>query len=507
MIRFLLIAIGLFFLGTPVDAAWHEASSDHFVIYADDSPEDLRQFADRLERYHAALSAQMRPNVAKPSPSNRVTVYVVRNSKDVQKLLGVPASSNIRGFYIPRAGGSFAIVPKLESSGSAVSMSEIVLFHEYAHHFMYGTSSVAFPRWFSEGFAEFYATSKFEKDGSVGLGLPANHRGAELGLAANVPLPLLLDTAGYLKKKSTGRDEFYGKSWGLFHYLRFDKDRKGQLAKYLTQVLAGKSELDAANESFGDLKLLERDLDRYLKQRRLHYIKLEASSLKVGDIQIRPLDAGQNAIMPLVIQSKRGVNDEQAKELVPQVRAVAAKFPQNAAVLSALAEAEFDSGNDEAAINAADRSLAMDASNVNALLQKAYAMERQAKNDKLPGNKPWSQVRVQFAKVNKVENDHPIPLMRYYMTFRENGDEPTKLAIEGLEWALTLAPFDPGLRLTVARQQIEDGRKDQAIATLQPLAYSPHESGLTKVAQEMIKRAQSGDTSNEDEDTGTAESE
>ena len=45
--------------------------------------------------------------------------------------------------------------------------------HEYAHHFMAENAPYLVPRWYGEGFAEYFATAKFETDGTVGLGLPA----------------------------------------------------------------------------------------------------------------------------------------------------------------------------------------------------------------------------------------------------------------------------------------------------------------------------------------------
>ena len=33
----------------PAAAAWHQAQSKHFIIYADESPRELAEFATRLE--------------------------------------------------------------------------------------------------------------------------------------------------------------------------------------------------------------------------------------------------------------------------------------------------------------------------------------------------------------------------------------------------------------------------------------------------------------------------
>ena len=41
--------------GPPAAAAWHKASTAHFIIYADESPDKLRAFATRLEKFDKAV--------------------------------------------------------------------------------------------------------------------------------------------------------------------------------------------------------------------------------------------------------------------------------------------------------------------------------------------------------------------------------------------------------------------------------------------------------------------
>ena len=42
-------------LAAPASAAWQKTSSAHFVIYADESPDKLREFATRLEKFDKAV--------------------------------------------------------------------------------------------------------------------------------------------------------------------------------------------------------------------------------------------------------------------------------------------------------------------------------------------------------------------------------------------------------------------------------------------------------------------
>ncbi len=470
-----------------VSASWQEASSDHFVVYADQKESEVRAFTDRLERFHNAMAGQLNVENTKPSPSNRVTIYFVRNEKEVQKISG---SKNrfLGGFYIPRAGGSVAFVPEVDDVSARASGYELTLLHEYAHHFMYSNSSTAYPRWLSEGFAEFFASAKFEKNGDVGIGLPAQHRSYELQTAKRVPIEQILDTAEYEAKKSKQYDAFYGQSWALFHYLHFEPTRNGQMRNYLGAIKNGQSEIEAARSAFGDLKKLEKELDRYLMKRLMSYRKLSGDGLKPGPITIRPLSMGEAAIMPVLMQSKRGVDDEGAAELLPLARKIAAQFPADAAVMAALSEAEFDAGNNKEAIAAADKAVAIDSKRVNAIIQKGYAMARlaaDAEDEKVA----WKNVRKQFVAVNKIEVDHPIPLIEYYKSYKNEGENPTKIAVDGLEWALAMSPFDQGLRWMTANQQMEDKRFAEAVLTLGPLAANPHDPSNSAEAQKLLDHA------------------
>ena len=489
MRRVLTTAAALFwFVSGDALADWHEASSDHFVIYADESEKEIRKYSDRLERYYSAMSVLLPTKDIKPSPSNRVTIYVVRSERIVRKLYGSGTDSRyVRGFYLPRAGGSLAIIPPIDVSGSNASESELVLLHEYAHHFMSENATYLVPRWYVEGYAEYFATAKFESDGAVGLGLAAQHRAYELLdlEVRDVSIERLLDAKLYTAQKTKSYDNFYGRSWLLFHYLFTDDARRKQLVDYLNRLNQGEAELAAATAALGDLKALDKALDSYLKKRFL-YIRIPPHRLSVGQITVRRLNEGEAASMPVRIRSKRGVNEQTAAEVVLEAREVAAKYPDEPAVQAALAEAEYDAGNDEAAVLAADKALAAAPGNMTALIQKGYALTRTA--GKAKTDEAWRAARRHFVSVNKIENDHPIPLMYFYLGFLQTDKEPTKIAVDGLEWALELAPYDGNLRMLVASRQMEDKRFAEAIRTIRPLAYNPH-AGADNPAIALLEKA------------------
>jgi tetratricopeptide (TPR) repeat protein len=479
----------LLLVAPTANAEWLEVSSDHFVIYSEQNEALTKRFAERLERFHAAMAFVFSKPPSRPGPSNRVTVYVVSSTAKVRDVVGT-SNRFLAGVYIPRAGASVALIPKLRNASNFDPLGETTLYHEYAHHFMIATLTArAFPRWFTEGFAEFFSSVQFKEDGSVVLGAPSNSRAAEIWTETRVPLRTLLSFDGTAKNAKPGYNSFYGQSWLLFHYLQMAKERAGELTKYQSLLAINHSALEAAEGAFGDLGKLKKDLDSYLKRRQLNVMIVADAALEVGAIAVRKVSPGEEAMMPIIIESNVGVTLEEARNLVSKARKVAALHPDDPAVLEALAEAEFDADNDAAAIAAADRALAIDPKRINAHIQKGYAMFRQAESGALP-KESWKDVRRQFIKANSVENDNPIPLMRFYMSYLNQGERPTKNAIDGLEWAMHLAPFDESLRWLVAQQMVADKRDSDAAQTLAPLAYSPHPGEHTDEARQLLKEVE-----------------
>lgn len=113
-------------------------------------------------------------------------------------------------------------------------------------------------------------------------------------------------------------------------------------------------------------------------------------------------------------------------------------------------------------------------------------------------------MRIQFVKANKVEHDHPVPLLRNYLTYVEQGERPTDNAIAGLEWAMQLAPFDASLRWRVAQQMISDQRLREAVQTLGPLAYSPHPGEHTEQSRQLLQDIEARIASGQETSPGKA---
>lgn len=493
MIRKLLTAASLVAASWPgiANAAWQQATSKHFIVYADDKPEKITAFTERLEKFDKALRIFRGMEEAPVADADRVRVYMVGDVRAIARLAG-KGMSNVAGFYEPRVGGPVAFVPRDAPKSSDYDLdAQSILFHEYAHHFMFTTfPSAVFPAWLVEGFAEFNATAIFNKDGSVTIGQAPGYRAWSM-VDSSVPAPRLIQLdPGKLTDQQT--DTLYARGWLLTHFLMFEPSRKGQLAQYIAAINAGKKADDAA-AVFGDLKKLDRDMTAYVSRPKIIVANVPAAKLTIDPIILRPLGAGEAAVMPALIQSTRGVDETSAQAVVKLARKLAAPFPNDAGAQNELAEAELDAGNLDAADAAATRALAADPKSIHALIYKGLISSAQLAKAKDKDPAHWRAARHWFVDANKIDPDNPRPLMLFYTSFLMADLPPTKNAEDGLITAYQQAPFAFDLRMTAAGILLKRGDKDGARTALLPVAYSPHRAAYAAVALKVLGAIDGGD--------------
>lgn len=471
MIRRVMLATVVLAAAGPARAEWLEATSRHFVVFADGRPAEVQKMATDLERFDAVI--RRFHNIPDPddAASNRVTVYVSSNVAAVQRLYG-KAGSNVYGFYVPRASGSVAFTPKNSGSGPGDLSARIVLFHEYAHHFMLGNYAIAYPGWFSEGYAEFVSTMTFEKDYAQ-LGVAAQHRA--WGLYGTSQMTVRDLFAADTKHLSPERNNaLYARGWLLTHYIIFDEARRKTLGTYLALLNAGKPSMAAATEAFGDLGALNRALDGYLAKSRIPGVRIPYSVLPEPRVAVRPLSRGAAALMGDRMISERGVGRERAAEVFARAAPIAAANPDDAEAQGWFAEMAYDAGRDAEAEAAADRALTVDPKSTQALLYKARVHLRRAAAAKSTNPAVWAEARGWIIKANRLDPDAAEPLAMFYRSFRMAHETPRKSAIAGLRRAFELMPQDGRLRFTYAAQLIAEKDYATAATVLRPIAFDPH---------------------------------
>jgi len=465
----------------PASAAWQQAESRHFVIYSEQKPDELKAYAERLERFDQAVRVARGMKDPALTESGKLTVFVLKNGDAIEAILGAQGSG-IAGFYLPQASGAVAFVNRAKSSDKFDLSGETVFFHEYLHHLMLQQSDLALPSWLVEGFAEFFATAKIEDDGSVTLGYVPEYRSLGLFNLRGLTMEEMLGATD----RNIDAEEWeltYGRGWLLAHYLTFDKPRRGQLGRYITGIQRGEPAIDSARAAFGDLKILGRELDAYLKEKRHSGIGIPAAKLVVGPVALRTLSPAENAVLPLRMKLAIGYKKRFLGKLLSDARSVASTYPADAPALTALSSAEFDSKHYDLALAAANRALAADANLRDAMIAKGQAALELAKANPKAAN--WKDIRSGLTRANRLDPDDAEPLMLFYQSFAAEGVPATRNAVTGLAYAHGLVPQDDEVRMLLVRQLIGDGNFASAEKMYGPIAYDPH-AGKARQARMLV---------------------
>ncbi len=490
--RRLCLLISVVFFAAPAHAEWWEARTDHFIIYSQDDERDTRKFATQLERYDNALrslqSVKFKPLTA---DWQRVTIFRLGDVKDIGRLAH---ADGVAGFYKPELiPVEFTPVRDSKELGSITARlrdsrtdldPKSVLFHEYAHHFMFQYFPAGYPSWYVEAFAETLATIDLHDDGSFHLGNPPQWRSDDLfhSMLTTTPQSLLASTA---KPDFEDFYSYYSLGWLMNHYLTFEPTRRGQLQTYLKLVDEGVPSGDAARKAFGDLDKLAAEITRYKNKGRLYGADVKPANVTAPSVAMRKLGDDEEAAIAIRVRSKAGVTHAEAGGVAADARDAARRFPNSVPVQLALYEAEFDAEHLDAAQAAADRALQLKPDSIDALIDKGQVLLEKGKKDKqyLP------QARTFLAQAHDIDPHHPAPLLYNYLTYWYSGQPIPESAAIGLEQAYLAAPHDRDLRLVLSRQLLSEKKGDLARDILLPLALNPHESKGKKNLHAVVELA------------------
>lgn len=455
----------------PAQAEWRQARTEHFILTVDDTEENARDFAQRLERFDAGLRLLYDVKDNPDQAFRPITIYALREDT-YNKACGCPG---VLGYYNPLARGSYIVsfyAPKVDQKAKIGQWSsQVVLLHEYSHHFMYSNYPVAYPLWFSEGFAEFNANTTFEDDGSMIIGYPANYRAEGLTSGARISLKQMLDPGhvGYPDDITL----IYSRGWLLTHMLILRSDRAGQLSKYLTAMNRGAEPIDAAVKAFGDLKKLDVELDLYRRGKLAAPLRIPAG--KPVTATVTTMTPGQGALVPSYIAiTSGGVYKTYRQRYAIEGEAIAKRYPDDALLQAQVAEMEYSAGRLDKADAAADRALALQPDLSIAMIVKGRVAVALASTNKVTDPKVWAAARAWYLKANRIAPNTVMPLYLFHASFVAAKTKPTPSAAKALMRAAALAPESNEIRMAVARQALADGDGPTAARALQPLAFAPH---------------------------------
>lgn len=496
---------------------WKEAESDHFLIYSDGDEKYLNKLSGRLEAVHYLLT--IATGMQQPADGSivKVKVFAVGDVADVRRLIGDPQSP-AAGYYDAQLAGALSVIPR--DSGSSGSFSaELILFHEYAHHFMLQYQAAVYPAWYVEGFAEIVGTASFERPGVITYGKAAKHRESELRYTKRYPAAKLVD--GTFQKDKRGAEGWeYGDAWALSHYLTFSDKRKGQLGAYLRAINSSQSFAEAS-KVFGNLNDLTREVNIYIEGGSFPY---KTPALPV-DVQKAP------AIRPLTVTQAELLEDQIVMERLAQIstreeydiwskrrekegkplkqdydsyykektearskwmdglNARVARFANDPSAWTIKAHAECMSKDFAACQNSADRALALNPNSWEAQMRKGQALIGLAKEGPEAGRAASAKEgRKWVLKANASNPPAHEPLLYYYQSFAAEGKRAPDNALQSLQQVVNTIPQIGSTRLALGSELVARKQWVAARKTLIPLAFSPHESNDQAAAKAMLEK-------------------
>jgi tetratricopeptide (TPR) repeat protein len=274
--RFLLISVcilacALFCAAT--EEPWVEVRSPNFLVVSNASAGQAQRVANNLEQFRAVVRFLF-PKM-KLDPGLPPTVIATRNEKDMKALL--PSERQENG--VAQTAGMFLAGPErnfiLLSAEAPGNEGYHVIYHEYTHVLM-NLNFRNLPLWLSEGFADLlgFATISDEESG-LGKVRPEVLR---ILRESSIRLPVLMSVtkdSPYYRQQDK-MEIFYSWSWALTHYLMLgDKQAHSrQLREFIGLLQDGVPKEEAIRRTLGDLKVLEKNLKKYINSNMFYYYKI-----------------------------------------------------------------------------------------------------------------------------------------------------------------------------------------------------------------------------------------
>lgn len=475
------LALLLAFAPTPLLAQWQRAETAHFRLHGGVAPDTLAERARLLEDFHALLVKATGRNLPPGAP--RLDVFLVDSIADMPPRQKLPPGA--AGYYLADAGRISAVTLAHPTGGPGGLSAPELLLHEYAHHFMAGAGRFAYPAWYVEGFAEYFATARFGP-GRVTLGEASEARRQALAAGRWLPMETLLARSPDL---SRGQDAamFYAQSWLLTHYMFRTPEARRPFADYLRAQAAGTDPVAAFRTHVDDdLPGFEAKLRRYLKTRAntSTFARLETGGV---DVRVTALPQGSERLIPLLVQLEHSGTGPDSAAMLTAVRTLVGDAPQEALARRTLALAELEAGRPAVAGRLLDGLLAEQPEDADLLRWRAQAIRAE--------RGPGAQARAldYLGRALSAAPEDWRVLHAYARLQRGPGGAMPSHALDVLLKAHTLAPQVSEIVLDAALALSRAGRLPEAARVLEPLAWAPHGGPASDIAQRMLARARAGD--------------
>lgn len=510
-IRALALGVALLFAGapTPALAQWLRAETDHFIIYGDESERAVRTYAEKVERFDFFLRTYYPIHVDHEIP--KLEIYLADGRRDMLSAEpGIGAS--VGGFYSPNSSRIHAVVD------TQSQMGDHVIFHEYGHHFMFQMAGAAYPSWFVEGFAEYYATADVRPD-RIQFG---RHSEGRMLMFVKQPVNSWAPMADVLKWRisDSGRyraGDYYAQAWGLTHYFMSTPERTRMLDQYLAAVAGGEDSVVAMQAATGRTpEQLQTDMRLYLAgsiqyhtpQIEIPTPEVEVTRLSRAESELAWLDLrlDREPVEVQPFEPREGETDrararreeamredaEARAQLIQDALAAGERRRDERIGLLVKARAHRLEGRSQAGFEVLEPVLTADESDPVTLRLAAELLLDMAKAETDPAQATGHR-REALTYLARALDADPLDF-RIYRALNDSRQGqpgyPSDNDISTLEVGSTLAPQSFDMRMRLGRAYMARGLYAEAIEIALPVANSPHGGSWARRAKTLVASAQ-----------------
>jgi tetratricopeptide (TPR) repeat protein len=467
---------------------WIEISTPNFRVLSTLDSKEASTIALGLERFRAVIARVTNaPLTPSPVPTH---IYAFDNTGDFQVFTD---SRHIAGWFMERIRNN---VVALSSATGKNESSIRTIFHEYVRFQLNHASEIAYPLWYSEGFAEYLSTVAVHGDGMLVLGgVPKDRMGA-LRSATWIPVRSVISKSGYRGLPPSKIALWHAKSWALVHYLHQGRegshDISSEVRAYITLVESGVDEDDAFEQAFGEsVDTANFKIKMYLTKPG----RLEATAVPLSVLNHTPPEPQVRSVELGEISLRLG-QLALARDMAPDAQfyfhKAIAEDPSNARAHAGLGDAyKFQYHWDEAApyFEKAIKLGPDDALNHLDLAEFTHDRAlRSADADERKELLEWA--RIQYVKSQKCDADIPETYAMYGRTYLPEGQEHTK-SIAAIEQANRMLPGNESILHSLALAYLRNDRTADAREIIERLLSEFHrgysEDTVDDVIEKMMK--------------------
>lgn len=278
----------------------------------------------------------------------------------------------------------------------------------------------------------------------------------------------------------------YAQGWLLVHYFFSTDERKEKLLQYLTSLSKGEKNNEETWQKSTGMTFVQTDaVLREYKRKPISYRKItyKPKATPAISVQVLPKGAGERIVFGERLR-RIGGSDRDAGAL-SRARQMLAKSPSDGFVKLLAARAEIAFGDAARGRELANAVAQSEPENAEAHYLVGLSLMEEGRKDETVRAQKFKEARPYFAKAFKRDPNHVGALYQTGLSLMETGNMNENTANVFL-LAHQLAPQVGEISISTASALVSLGKREEAIALLQPVANNPHASKLSEQAQAMI---------------------